>query len=306
MRRVAVTLTDWDGVIPSMDTLSGSGGDLDQPLTPYQAAIKAHAWGATLSDSTYQEALRHLKACVEANPDCAITHAILSDLYFSDFLSGIGDIEDGLGLAGSHARRAVALDPASPRAHWALGQVCFARGDLDGFESEFSEALALNPNDITINASYGLYHAGLGETDRAMRSFEAARNLSGHAPTWAFMIPWLRHLGAGDYAAALTESDSIAIPGLLWGALTHAVSLGMTGREAEAQVAVAELLTLHPDFPRIGHDLVGRLVRSSQLAEAIFEGLRLAGLAVVEPEIPEKNHGSLMCASDSPRRWRLR
>jgi adenylate cyclase len=68
------------------------------------------------------------------------------------------------------------------------------------------------------------------------------------------------------------------MPQFFWDPLLRAAALGQLGREREAAQAVAELLRLKPDFPAQGPFLIGCYVKFTDLADAILDGLRLAGL----------------------------
>ena len=60
--------------------------------------------------------------------------------------------------------------------------------------------------------------------------------------------------------------------------LLRAAALGQLGREPEAAQALAELLRLKQDFSTHGPFLIGCYVKFDDLADAFFDGLRLAGL----------------------------
>jgi hypothetical protein len=65
-----------------------------------------------------------------------------------------------------------------------------------------------------------------------------------------------------------------------WDPLLRAAALAQLGREQEAAQAVAELLQLRQDFSINSPFLIDCYVKSKDLADALLDGLRLAGLKI--------------------------
>jgi hypothetical protein len=62
--------------------------------------------------------------------------------------------------------------------------------------------------------------------------------------------------------------------------LLRAATLGHLGKKAEAPQALAELLTLKPNFPQQARFLISCYVKFDRLIDAILDDLRLAGLKI--------------------------
>jgi len=72
------------------------------------------------------------------------------------------------------ARHHVERDPADFEAHYNLGAMLQARGDVGGAEAQYRAALRLRPDDAVVNNALGTALIGLGQVDEAMRYFTAA------------------------------------------------------------------------------------------------------------------------------------
>jgi TolB-like protein len=277
-RRIAGTLADGAGVL-TKTLVSESRGRSAEDLTAYEAVLRGYHWAAVLTDEAYREARRALEHAVTVAPGYAPARAILSDLYFSDYLSAIDPDEGSLDRAESLATEAVGLDPECHDARWTLGQVHFARGRRERFAHEFDSAIALNPYKASTLASYALFLAGLEEFERASELVERAKSLSPHHPAWFHMVLFMVRYRSGDLVDALAEATRIVMPGLMWGPAVRAATLGRMGRVDEARSEVAELLKRQPLFEANPNQFLGRLFRTRDGVEAILEGLYAAGLS---------------------------
>ncbi|MDH3732445.1 MAG: hypothetical protein OEU54_02885, partial [Gemmatimonadota bacterium] len=142
--QIATTIADSTGVI-ARTLISESRGQAVEALTGYEAVLRGYHWATVLTDDAYREARRALEHAVEESPSYAPAKAILSDLYFSDYLSAIDPAPGSLDRAERLAEEAVRLDPVCHDARWTLGQVHFARRRPERFVQEFEAAIALNP-----------------------------------------------------------------------------------------------------------------------------------------------------------------
>ena len=276
---VSATLADAAGVI----VRRAAEQEIGRPpgsLSSYEAALKGLHWGMVMTDDALVEAHDALSRAVESDPEYALTKALLSDIYFSDWLSAIGRYEDGLDAAELLARDAVGLDRSCADARWAMGQVHFARRRLVAFEEEFDRALALNPNKALFLASYALFLSGLQEWDRADEYAARAMQLNPQHPPWYLVAPYIRNAHDGNWQEALVQARSFRAPGLMWGPLMRAAALGHLGMTDDAQPHVTDLLAAQPEFARGGRALISRLLLAEGNIEPLLAGLRKAGLEV--------------------------
>jgi adenylate cyclase len=104
--------------------------------------------------------------------------------------------------------------------------------------------------------------------------------LNPHYPGWFRLAPYLYFYHQSRYTEALQEAQQFQMPQFFWDPLLRAAVLGQLGREREAAQAVAELLQLKQDFSTNGPFLIGCYVKFKDLADALLDGLRLAGLKI--------------------------
>jgi tetratricopeptide (TPR) repeat protein len=120
-------------------------------------------------------AARHFEAAIARDPEFALAHAWLSDVYALHLVMIGRPTNDEIVRARSLARQAVSLDPTLADVHWALGQVlmCFD-WDLLGAEREFRSALALDPGHVDARHLLGIALLHSGRLDDAMLELEQA------------------------------------------------------------------------------------------------------------------------------------
>ena len=124
---------------------------------------------------------RMAKAYVAAG-DYAKAHAVLDDALKSDpkdldarllkaqLLAEKGGIDEAFG----HVRGAVEADASSAAAHYALGTMHAARGDVAGAEQAFQETLRLNPRAAAAQAQIANLQLAKGDVSDALESAREA------------------------------------------------------------------------------------------------------------------------------------
>ena len=70
------------------------------------------------------------------------------------------------------------------------------------------------------------------------------------------------------------------MPEFYWDPLLRASVCGHLGRIEEGQASVRSLLALKPDFGQRGHILIGKYVKSENIADRILEGLGKLGMHI--------------------------
>jgi len=108
------------------------------------------------------------------------------------------------------ARRAVELKPGSARAHQALADVQFARGDYPLAIEAGERAVALNPYDPNVLADFGGMLVSLGEQERGARLIREAAGALAVRPAWHDFLLFLTAYLAGDSAGAARYAALIA------------------------------------------------------------------------------------------------
>lgn len=240
---------------------------------------EVHKW----TREANQLARSHFYRAAELDPEFAAAFGMAARCYSQSKVQGwIGDPAAEAAEVRRLAQRAVELGPDDPIALCGSGiALAFVAGDLDRGSALLEKGLALSPNLAMAWMFGGWVKAWLGEADAAISRLTRAIHLSPHDPALSNMRRGIAfaYFVAGRYAEAISASQ-VASPqpqNLIFGLSTIAASAALLGRQAEAEEALAQLLTedpslnlatLHQRFP---------LKRAEDYARW-EEGLRRAGL----------------------------
>jgi adenylate cyclase len=251
-------------------------------ITPYEAVLRALAYGHAITPIEHKIARDCLERAVEQQPDYADAWACLAMMCLSEFMHDYNLRPDPLGRATVAARRALALDPANQTGYLSLASACFFQKDFGGFRHTAERALALNPFDGYAKAWLGTLTAYSGDWDRGLPLVAEALKLNPNHPGWYYFAELEDHCRKGEYEEALVSVRKINMPVMFHYQGALAAVYGQLGRKEEGKAAIRELLKLVPDY--------ALKVREDQLkwhdvdwVEHFVEGLRKAGLDVPEP-----------------------
>jgi tetratricopeptide (TPR) repeat protein len=184
------------------------------------------------------------------------------------------------------ARRAVALQPDSARAHLAVAIVQWFRRDFRDFDRHAELALLLNPNDATVNAELGLRFGLRGDWARSRPLIDRA--LARDPIRWqTYRVSYAQHaVETGDFEKALEElrlSKVVDHPVIK---VMRAAIYGNLNRIEEART---DWSAAAKEIPRLlvqPRTWIDERSPSPALRQRIFEGLDKAGLlpACEEPD----------------------
>ncbi len=185
------------------------GGALPARAAPKSSeAYSLYLQGRFLAELHTKESL--LKAidyfgrATRLDPAYEPTWTALSLVYSDTAARGFVSADQALAQAREAASKALALDPKSARAHVALGLI-HMNIDFDwaGAASEFKQALAYDPGNVTVLALGGALELASGHTSRAATLFQQALARDPlHASSY-------NNLGIAYYAEGrLTEAEA--------------------------------------------------------------------------------------------------
>jgi len=254
-------------------------------LRAYDLWLRALAHFNTLSREGIEEAIRVLERAIEIDPDFALAYAQLARCLSFLVLQGwVLQPESCFRESTRLAHVALERSKDDPEVLAIAAQVLGSSGaDLDAAISLVGKAISLNPNSAFAFWISGMLHARSGDPEAALEHLERAARLSpmDTAAGLRHAIVALAHFVAGRYELALqwTGKALNEAPNFIPPVRTRAACLAHLGRLEEARRAVAQLRTLRPD------ETIARLrvltdiqFRHREHAEALLEGLRLAGL----------------------------
>lgn len=169
---------------------------------------------------------------------------------------------------------AIEIDPSEARSHWLLAMTYGCLRDFDGDIREHQKALALNPYDSNVVASYGVTLAAIGKANEGIPWLREAMRLNPYHPDWYWLDLGNALYVARRYGDAVEAFRHKPNP-MRWLKARLAASYAQAGMMTEARTLAQELLHDTPDF-RISQLRVGGWNDAEQ---AHFrEGMRKAGL----------------------------
>ena len=116
------------------------------------------------------------RRAIEVDPDYALAHAGLADMYAFAWLYYFYD-QQLLRRARTAAERALQLAPDLAEAQSAMGSVCSAEKNHAEARNYFQKAIELNPNAFESNYLFGRASLVSGEYETAVRHFEQATRI---------------------------------------------------------------------------------------------------------------------------------
>ena len=221
----------------------------------------------------YPTALKYYRDALALDPDSAPTWAALAVGYAASSAQGAIAVESGNALARDAAARALALDPDSAKAHYAMGFVHFVVDwDWTKARAEYERVLAGAPNDVSALSGLATVEQTVGEAERALELSRRAVELDplGFIPAYSLgksLFQTRRFAELQRHAERMIAVNPGGRYGYLYLTFVHLLE----GRIDEAAKA------FEPMKPDLFRDLCVALVRHAQhrTAEA---GAVIAGM----------------------------
>ncbi|WDZ76188.1 hypothetical protein PWG15_16490 [Ensifer adhaerens] len=229
-----------------------------------------------------------LQQATQQVPTYATAWALLSMSYvdaFQDRLDRSTSTE--LEQATEAAARAVELDPQDVRALEARMLALFFRGDVDAALAVGARALAINPNDAELAGEYGFRLALSGQWDSGCKLLEqsVARNI-GPVRYFEAALSVCSYFG-GDYVTAERWSRMADLRSHPFSRVMLLATLGKLGKGAEAQEERKWIETNLPGLLEGVPQEVTLRLRRPQDRQQLLDGLRKAGVPVLETEFEQ-------------------
>jgi tetratricopeptide (TPR) repeat protein len=197
------------------------------------------------------EAGDHFQRAIDLDPNFALAHVGLADVYITQlYVSGLPR-EELLAKAEAAAGEALKLDDQLGEAYNSLGRIKMGRFDSRGAEAAFQRALELNPNYAAAYSGYGdLLRAALGRPEEALALHRKAIELDPLSAEIIYSLgDDLSALGRSDEALTLWENALDADPELgIHSAIAHNY-WNVSGQLDEAVVWYAKAISNEPNNP---------------------------------------------------------
>ena len=135
----------------------------------HEAYLKGRHFLYQTSAEALEKAETHFTNALERDPNFALAHTGLADIYVVRAFSGFMPPKDAIPRAKMHALSALERDPLLSEAHNSLGWVGFYDWDWANAESELKQAIELNPNNVQAHNLYSRVLAILGRREEAIQ-----------------------------------------------------------------------------------------------------------------------------------------
>jgi adenylate cyclase len=274
--RIAATLERALGKAELMRSNAKQPGNLDAWDFCLRGRSYLHEWakdGTAKAREMFERAIELDANYGEAFADLAWTHS--RDLLMEDTTDCGGSIAQMY----EAARRAVALDDASSRAHFRLSTAYLWRNEHDLAIAEGRRAVELNPMNADARQALG-NKLDLAGDPEGISMMEQAQNLNPQDPQRNMQLTFLAraYLNAGQYERSVKCARNAIQrrPDYPNAYYILAIALGHLGNKADARTALDECERLHPGFARGRSQWQPYLNAASN--EHLHKGLSKAGL----------------------------
>ena len=174
-------------------------------VAAYDAYLRGRELENLYTKETNLQAEEALKTAIRLDPDYALPHALLSQIYsFRAENRWVDPIGPTVDMAMDHARRAVSLDDSLPFAHFALGRL-HTRSFSPDFEiaiAEFRRAIELDPNYVDAYMFLANTYIFDGRAEEALPLIAEGFERNPLAPFWYHLAEGMAAYFLGDYDKA--------------------------------------------------------------------------------------------------------
>ena len=188
-----------------------------QPVDPeaYDAYLRGRFALNLRTKTGFDTALESFQEALRRDPDFALAHAGLAELYCLIANFAFADPAESYQQARPHARSALELDPELADARVSLGLVqLFADRDWDGAEKSFRQVLALHPSHPTAHNYYAIYLLARGRQAEATEQFRLHLELNPLSPNALANLGNMVYLEGrpGEALRLLRQAQALAPP----------------------------------------------------------------------------------------------
>ena len=247
----------------------------------YDLFLQGQIAGDRFNKEGLEQAAKIYRKVIELDPDFARAYGaiavVLTRQVLLDFTDSPAQTQE---RSFEMARKAVAINPGSPQAQWALGYVYMYRKQFDKAVEALEHAVTLSPSYADGYALLALIKNNMGQAEEAIQLIEKGIELNPY-----YSYDYLYNLGRAYYALgdyhkaiqylkqALERNEAPRGPRLYLIA-----SLVRIGQQDDAEWEVMQLENFFPEITLSQLKAV-LIVADNELFEKLTDDLRLAGLA---------------------------
>lgn len=246
-------------------------------IKAYEAILYYHHWAANLAENRFIKTKNALDKAIQADPNYALAHAMLADIYAAHYQWGYDLFPNDLEKAIKLSRRAVELDPHGQYSQWSKAYCCYLTGDKEQFVYLARLAVSINPSDTNIAAAAGQKLTMAGNWEEGLELMHTAESLNPFLPSWFRTAIYTFHFYNNKLEEALIEAKRITSPDMA-GPMLRAAALGALGQKKEANKELNDLFAIMPSFQNNHTKILKRIFFQDSLIKALTKGLKAAGL----------------------------
>jgi serine/threonine-protein kinase len=153
--------------------------DRERAVRPeaYEAYLRGRFHWGKRTRAGFTAALEEFRRAIELDPDFALPHSGLADVYVLLVEWGYLPPEEGIPRARAAALEALNRDSTLAEAYTSLGEVRLIQWEWDAAEQAYRRALELNPGYATGHQWYGFFLSKMGRHDEAVAELGRALEL---------------------------------------------------------------------------------------------------------------------------------
>jgi adenylate cyclase len=236
------------GVIESTEAKSAARKNPEQ-IQAYDLVLRAHAALWLWTHESFRSARELLNQAIAIDPENVRARREIAWLAVVGLISGLDETPVPPNEIVAQAMKAVQLDPSDGRAHMVAAAAYYFNKQLDLFEHEAQQAIALAPHDAESLAIIAYMTATSGDWPRGVALAEKANALNADAAAgWYHATLYLNYYLTGDYERALELIRQTPDQQALVTNIDYLPILGQLGRKEEARENWQKILGEDPSW----------------------------------------------------------
>jgi TolB-like protein/class 3 adenylate cyclase len=236
------------GAIENTEAESTSRKNPEQ-IQAYDLVLRAHATMWLWTHESFSSARELLNQAIAIDPENARARREIAWLAVVGLISRLDRKPVPPKEIVAEASKAVLLDPSDGRAHMVAAAAYYFNKQLDLFEHEAQQAMALTPYDAESLAIIAYMTATSGDWPRGVALAEKANALNADAAAgWYHATLYLNYYLTGDYERALELIRQAPDQETLYSYVDYLPILGQLGRKEEAHEKWQKILGEDPSW----------------------------------------------------------
>jgi TolB-like protein/DNA-binding winged helix-turn-helix (wHTH) protein len=171
----------------------------------HEAYLRGRFYWDKLGCRGFKQALAYYQQAADNDPTFASALVGVSDTYFHLGDWGCSSQADAFAKSRAAALKAIELDPTLAGAYAQLANLDFtSQWDWPKAESEYAEAIRLDPNDSNAHSSYAIFLAAMGKREQAVAEINKAHEIDPVSEVTNMLDTYVLYL-AHQYDSALAQ-----------------------------------------------------------------------------------------------------